>query len=199
MLNGWTKCRECGEQLKFAFDSRSVVEAYVESAPTERSPPLETPEALGFSAAQAQSDLLNPPTVRVGEWWFRLPTSRDLAFASEEKSERAAMRRLLTSCWAGSGTAVAEWSDEEVSAIEVRLAEADPLAEISLHFDCPACSAAFDEVLDLGEFVWAQIKSRAKRILRDVHLLASAYGWSESQILSLSPARRVEYVEMVLA
>jgi hypothetical protein len=33
----------------------------------------------------------------------------------------------------------------------------------------------------------------------DVHTLASAYGWSESEILSLNPARREFYLEMVRA
>ncbi len=86
-----------------------------------------------------------------------------------------------------------------MQAIEDISAQADPLAEIRLHFDCPACSASFDENLDLGDFVWAEIESQAKQVLREVHLLARAYGWSESEILALSPARRSTYLEIVLA
>jgi hypothetical protein len=173
VLSGWTRCHGCGEQLEFEFDSHSVANAELE--PAERR------------------------LVTVGEWLFRLPTSRDLAVAAHETSEPAATRRLLSTCRAGPEPAAADWSEDDVRAIEERLAEADPLAEIRLHFDCPACSASFDESLDLGHFVWAKIESLAKRILRDVHLLASAYGWSESQILALSPARRSAYLEMVLA
>ena len=124
---------------------------------------------------------------------------RDLAVAFAEKNEPAATRQLLNACWAGPESAGADWSEEDLQAIEERLAEADPLAEIRLHFDCPNCSASFDETLDLGDFVWAEIEREARRILQDVHLLASAYGWSESEILSLGPARRSVYLEMVLA
>ena len=66
------------------------------------------------------------------------------------------------------------------------MALADPLAEIMLHFDCPACGTSFDESLDLAAFLWAEIEGQAKRLCCEVHTLASAYGWSETEILSLS-------------
>jgi hypothetical protein len=79
------------------------------------------------------------------------------------------------------------------------MAAADPLAEILLSFDCPNCGACFQESLDLASFLWAEVEDRARRMLREVHALASAYGWSEAQILSLGPARREIYLEMVQA
>jgi hypothetical protein len=174
-LCGWTRCPECGEQLEFKFDGHSVANAELEPESEEGR------------------------LVTVGGERFRLPTSRDLAAAAQGESEAAATRRLLRACRVGPQPAAADWNEEEVRAIEERLAEADPLAEILLRFDCPACSASFNESLDIGDFVWAKIESQAKRILREVHLLASAYGWSESQILALSPARRSAYLDMVRA
>lgn len=171
VLRGWTACRGCGDQLEFEFDLSRVAEAEPEP-PTQR-------------------------VVTVGKWLFRLPTSRDLAVVSAEKNEPAAARRLLRTCWAGPEPATADWSNEDLQTIEEHLAEADPLAEIRLHFDCPACSASFDESLDLGDFVWAEIEGHAKQVLTEVYLLARAYGWSESEILALSPARRSAYLEIV--
>ena len=167
-LQGWTSCPECSERLEFTFDGRAVANA----PPAERS------------------------LVAVNEWRFRLPTSRDLADAAEEESDLAASRRLLVACWAGSGPAPADWSEEDLSLVGERLAEADPLSEIRLHFDCPSCPASFDESLDLGDFVWAKVESHAKRLLGEVHSLASAYGWSEAEILALSPARRGAYLDL---
>ena len=170
VLRGWTRCGGCGEQLEFALD--------------------------GHSVAKAEAGEQCP--VNWGAWRFRLPTSRDLAAAAQEQSESAATRRLMSACLVGAEPAGEGWSEGDVKAIEERLAAADPLAEIRLHFDCPACSAAFDESLDLCRFVWAAIDSRARRILRDVHVLALAYGWSEGEILALSPSRRSVYLQMVL-
>jgi hypothetical protein len=171
ILRGYTRCQSCGEQLEFEFDGHNVA----------------------ASSHPAETQLLT-----IGKWHFRLPTSRDIAFAAEEPDEEAAGLRLLASCYSGSELATG-WSDEDLEIISQRLAEADPFAEILLHFDCPACSASFDESLDLGSFVWADIQAQARRIFQEIHLLASAYGWSESEILALSPARRSAYVEMVQA
>jgi len=172
ILRGYTACRQCGEHLEFEFDGHTVA---------------------AQPAVSSASQL-----VPVGKWLFRLPTSRDLAIAAEESGEQAAATRLLASCYSGTEP-VTNWTDEDVNNIGERLSEADPLAEILLHFDCPSCPASFDESLDLGGFVWAEIESQARRIFQDVHALASAYGWSESEILALSPARRSAYVEMVQA
>ena len=79
------------------------------------------------------------------------------------------------------------------------MALADPLGEIMLHFDCPACGTSFEESLDLSTFLWAEIEARAQRLLLEVHTLAVAYGWSEAEILSLNAARREIYLEMVRA
>jgi len=79
------------------------------------------------------------------------------------------------------------------------MAAADPLAEILLHFDCPACNEPFDESLDLTSFIWAEIERKAQSLLGDVHTLASAYGWSEPEILNLTPGRRAAYIAMVQA
>jgi hypothetical protein len=62
---------------------------------------------------------------------------------------------------------------------------------------CPTCETSWQATLDIVEFIWAEIDVRARRLLWEVHTLAAAYGWSESETLLLSPARRALYVEMV--
>ena len=126
---------------------------------------------------------------------FRLPTSRDLARAAHEGDSRLAMVRLVESCQIATGEEV-EWGDEEIEEIGEAMASADPLAEIRIELNCSECGYRWDEALDLVSFLWIEIEARAKRLLRDVHALASAYGWSEREILSLSEPRRQLYLEM---
>jgi hypothetical protein len=169
-LSGWTTCRACGEKLEFNVDGRALVET---------------------GAATADE------AVAIGERRFRLPTSRDLARIADAAQPEDAARSLLDLCLvAGDATA---WSDEEIEAAGERLAAADPLAEVRLDFKCPACGEAFEESLDLASFLWSELEGRAKRLLLDVHLLARAYGWSEAEVLALSPVRRKIYLEMVEA
>jgi hypothetical protein len=51
--------------------------------------------------------------------------------------------------------------------------------------------------LDIGRFLWTEVRRAATRLLGDVHTLAAAYGWSEQAILDLSAGRRAAYLELV--
>jgi hypothetical protein len=121
-----------------------------------------------------------------------------------ELDARAAAIRLIERCRLDGTAAPADqtslaWIGADVDALGEQMALADPLAEMTVHFDCPQCGTPFDESLDLAAFVWAEIEGQAKRLLLEVHTLAAAYGWSETDILSLAPARREFYLAMVRA
>jgi len=50
---------------------------------------------------------------------------------------------------------------------------------------------------DILTYLWSEIEDWAQRLLLEVHTLALAYGWSERDILAMSPRRRRLYLEMV--
>ena len=81
--------------------------------------------------------------------------------------------------------------------IEDALEAADPNADIAFDVHCEACGHAGTAQLDAGELLWDEIDARARALLGEVHLLASAYGWTEREILALSAARRATYLSMV--
>jgi hypothetical protein len=179
-LSGWTRCRQCGEPLEFTADG----------------------------VAMAQTALGERDTVvSVSGRSFRLPTSRDLARIAVQAEAGDAAPQLLNLCLvareATDGPANEEsstaWSEEELELIGSRLAQADPLAEIVLDFQCPVCQESFEESLDLASFFWSELEGCARRLLFDVHILASAYGWSEAEILALSQPRRNFYLKQVQA
>jgi hypothetical protein len=177
-LRGWTSCRRCADKLGFALDGRALAES-----------PLPN---------QAEPIVVNGRS-------FRLPTSRDLARIAAEDDPGTAAVALVEMCRIDgepverSFATEIDWTKEDLDAIGDKMALADPLGEIMLYFDCPQCGESFEDSLDLPTFLRAEIEGRAKRLLREVHTLASAYGWGEAEILSLNPARRQFYLEMVLA
>lgn len=172
VLQGWTTCTHCGEKLECVMDSR----------------------ALAGDGLEREGNMDEP--VVVSGRAFRLPTSRDLAQAARETDPRAAAIRLVERCLVGKEKADV-WSDAELEEIEERIALADPLAETRLALVCPACGFAWDEALDLVAFLWMEIEAHARRLLLAVHTLATAYGWTEAEVLSLSEHRRARYLEMV--
>ena len=53
------------------------------------------------------------------------------------------------------------------------------------------------KIADAEAMKASEIDAWARTILYQVHLLASVYGWSESEILALSPWRRHLYLQMI--
>ena len=115
-------------------------------------------------------------------------------WSHDEDDAHDAVTRLLEACRLDQGDVLA-LSPEEVDELGERLALADPLAETRLTLSCPECSAEWEETLDLTAFAWAEVESRARRLLLEVHLLASAYGWGEADVLAVSERRRAFYLE----
>jgi hypothetical protein len=176
-LEATAACPACGEQAEFAVAAGALLERVGEGAP-----PVPV-EAGGF----------------VVSW--RPPDSADLAAAGETGDAAAAERVLLARC-----VLAATGPDGEVdgtdlpagvrAAVAEAMAAADPLAEVLVDVSCPDCGTVFVADLDLGGFVWAELRAQAQRLLRDVAVLARAYGWNEPDVLALDDVRRAAYLEL---
>lgn len=140
--------------------------------------------------------------VRVGAYDIlcRPPTAADLVTAVGAGSPRTALLEA-TILRAHHGTepiAATSLPGEVVSEIGKALAAADPLAELELRASCEACGGTWDTVLDIPDFVWQELRTWGRRLLWEVHVLASAYGWPEPDILSVPHRRRQAYLGLVL-
>jgi hypothetical protein len=86
-----------------------------------------------------------------------------------------------------------------LSAAAAFLAAADAQADVQLAVSCAGCGHGWTALFDIVSFFWSELEAWALGILREVHTLASAYGWREADILALSPARRLSYLQLVSA
>lgn len=117
----------------------------------------------------------------------RLPTMADLdAVAGLAPSD--ARGTLLAMC----ANALVE--DEVSSALAEAFEALDPAAVVRLSISCAGCDAPLSVDVDLAAFVEASIEARVEVHLSEIDIVARAYGWSEAEILALSPARRARYV-----
>ncbi|MFF2505727.1 hypothetical protein ACFVTY_20400 [Streptomyces sp. NPDC058067] len=149
------------------------------------------------------------PVVRLTEGGldiaFRVPTVADLSAAARHPdaalSADGARRALLDRCVVSAerdGDAVSV--DALPPSVQRKIAEAaeavDPAADVTLSINCPECAAATRAELDIASYLWTELDAWARDVLLDVHLLATAYGWTEPDILALSPLRRRYYLEL---
>ncbi len=131
---------------------------------------------------------------------FRLPASVDLAQALSQSEPRQALARgLRVDAGAATPADHAALDEAALQSIESALAAADPAAQIDIRLQCDACGQAFDAPLDVADCLWLDVSRRAQQTLDEVHLLASAYGWSEAEVLAVPPARRQHYLQRVLS
>jgi hypothetical protein len=132
---------------------------------------------------------------------FRLPDSTSLAAVEHASSAEEARWALIEHCleaaeYHGTPVAARELPASVIEALGKAVDTADPLANLELSFQCAHCGATFQVLFDAAACVWTEFDVWARRRLEEVHILASAYGWTEREVLSLSPRRRQAYIEL---
>lgn len=172
-LEGVTTCPACEEMLEVTLDA----------------------DALRPRASRELS-------IAAGAWEveFRLPRASDLAAIAGVEDAVAARAQLAARCVLRvRPSAPDELPEEVVAAMAERMAEADPLGGSRLALDCPACGAHSAPAADLAWFLQREFAEEAARVVTEVHALASAYGWTQREILNLPRTRRARYLELVEA
>jgi uncharacterized protein (UPF0212 family) len=170
-------CPGCGEQLELAFDVSDI-----------RASQAHQGQALSASVAGYEVDV-------------RLPNSLDLAAIAGHSSPEA-RRLLFDRCVVrvqrdGADAPLDQLPEDVKTAISEQMALADPQADVELALACPACGHQWQAIFDIAAFFWSEINAWAIRLLREVHALASVYGWREADIVALSPMRRQLYLDMI--
>jgi hypothetical protein len=178
-LTSFSNCAACGERLELSFkasDVRTISE-------------MEQPHHPEMAVDRYE----------IG---FRLPNSFDLiaaAAAGEVGSARAVIlnRCVLSARHSGREVSAGDLPENVINAIAARMNELDPQADIQLALKCPACANECNAQFDVESFFWAEIGAWATRIINEIHVLASAYGWREADILGMSAWRRQCYLKLV--
>jgi hypothetical protein len=179
-LDCYAECPRCEARLEFRVDIKDLLgRAAGESEPV---------------AGELQREDLH---LR-----YRAPNSNDLSASLNCSDVASARASLIAACVveARRGDEMLAVGDIPASAIEElssKLGESESCADISFALRCAACGHDWQLGFDIVAFLWNEIGSLAKRYLYEVHALAWAYGWSEADILAMSPARRRFYLERV--
>lgn len=188
------ECPQCGEWLELAFHAAELCHDPGSGSAAIRA----DSEAEGILLLDIEGYALR----------FRCVNSEDLAALSrqaltaDDPDRQLGRYTLLERCILtaqrdGQPVPVRALPSSVVDAVESRMAQADPHADLRLAVSCPSCRLQWHAIFDIVSFFWSEIDTWAKRILHEVHVLARAYGWREQDILNLSPIRRQCYLDMV--
>jgi hypothetical protein len=182
-LTSLTDCPACGERLELSFNVLDI----------RTSSEAEPDATLSFSRSGYELQL-------------RLPNSLDLLVLTGCSSPAEMRAKLFEQCVLRithqgrikSAEHLKEMPAEIVELAIERIGEADPQADVEVNLTCPCCQHVWQTGFDIVSYLWTELHTWAAQLLREVHLLASTYGWRESDILSMSPWRRRCYLEMLV-
>lgn len=180
-FTGVAACPACDQELEMTFDLSDV------------------PSAEEIGVAHELSLSIDDCHVR-----FRLPKFADgiaaSACATTLEARRFIFQRCLLSFQQGGVNKRAEDAgDALISAVAEHMADADPRGDLQFELSCPACRHEWITPFDIGLYLWNELDAWARSRIHEVHHLASAYGWTEREILSMSASRRKRYLDHVLA
>jgi hypothetical protein len=182
-LTSLADCPACGERLEMSF---SVVD--IRASSNAEPAPMLSFDRSGY------------------ELRLRLPNSLDLLALAGCASPAEMRGRLFEQCVLSirhqgrteSAALTAGMPAEIIDAAIEQIAQADPQADVQVDLICPCCRHQWQAGFDIVSYLWSELHARAIHLLREIHLLASSYGWRESDILNMSSWRRECYLEMLV-
>lgn len=123
---------------------------------------------------------------------FRLPTGED-EVAVWHLPPQEAGRELMARC-----TLVGDPASDAED-IQAAMGQVAPVLNLDMDARCPECGESQSVHFDLQSYLLAALASERGQLARQVHLLASAYGWSPEEILGLPRSRRHAYAALIEA
>jgi hypothetical protein len=173
-MDGFVICPDCGAELELTADPRALARGL-------RSEPADASEKIaGYSMRPLNSlDLLASGDAASEEEARGILLARSLGLEEHE------LARL-----GESAASVAERFERVFERINAG-------AEIRMRLECAACRNRPVLDLDIARYLLREVAAAGRRLIGEIHELASAYGWTEAAIAGMSPARRSEYLKML--
>lgn len=168
-----SRCPECAETCEFEVDARAFA------------------EELGRLTPERPAGII--------EWEGRAIAARPFTAGDLEAVARCPDRRTAARALIGlavEGMETESLSDEEVEIVGDRLEALDPAAAVAFDLGCPTCGTRWSAALDIAEALWSEVQRASERVLTEIDALARAYGWTEAEVLALSPLRRAAYIQL---
>lgn len=174
-IESTARCTLCGNLFDLAFTIENLL------------------AALNTAASSASAEPQPDGTFRLPNGLcFRLPTGEDeLAVAGlpPEEAEHA----LLNRCVIEPKEAI------DFGAVQEAMEEVAPVLNLDLDAQCPECGGRQSVHFDVQFYLLRALEQERRKIAREVHRLAVAYGWSLDEILGLSRSQRRMFVELIEA
>lgn len=192
-------CPRCAERLEMQVDLRAMRPA---RRGREAKNGLKSAQLDGYRVSYRAPDSTDLLAIALSDGFQgdrRNPGDHDGHDIGVAENARAALidRCVQSVTRAGAPLAHSALPDAVVELVAQRIAADQAAADVLLQLSCASCGHTWQAPFDIASFLWHEVDAWARRLLREVHALARAYGWSERDILALSPRRRRIYLDLI--
>ncbi|MEM9092370.1 MAG: hypothetical protein AAGC93_27020 [Cyanobacteria bacterium P01_F01_bin.53] len=168
-------CKVCGEPFELGFSLRQLMARFEANAFTQ----VTGPDGEGiYTLADGQR--------------FRLPTAGDRDSVVGLDTEQATTALLKRCTVEGDPLA-------DTAALQSAMDEVGPVMDVDLDATCPHCQTAQLVQFDIQTYFLRALAFEHRFLIREVHKIAIAYGWSHQEILSLPREERQTFVRLIEA
>jgi hypothetical protein len=179
----------------------STVNAVLRCPSEECNKPMDVTMSLHDMAAEPRPvtsrhfriRLLSVPSTEIE---FRLPTGADQEVLTGFEEGRAVCT-LLARCTGLSESTMEAFPEAARREIEEHMEKLAPQADIELEVTCPECGRLFSGQAGWPAHCLFEMVSQSAMLERDIHFLAWHYHWSESEVLTMTRAKRRRYIDLI--
>lgn len=173
-VSGSARCARCGEDFEIGFELSALQTSLTDAAEGVTGPDAERLYQLADGRR------------------FRLPTAADeraVRGLDPHEAEVALLQRCVVE---GSG-------GDDPQTVQAAMEAVGPTLDLELEGRCPACDTAREVRFDIQAHLLSALAFERRWLTREVHCIASAYGWSLREIMSLPRSDRRAYVRLIAA
>lgn len=172
-VEGTGTCRQCGASFEVAFSLQDLL--------------TDLGKEEGLHATGPDEDGVY--TLTDGRR-FRLPTTADqLSVLGMDAKEGATT--ILKRCVVEGEPAI------HPELLQAAMDEVGPLLDLDLDAACPECGASEHVRFDIQSYLLRMLTHEKRFLVRELHLIAVAYGWRYEEILSLTREDRRAFVGLI--
>jgi len=183
-------CEHCGEGSELGFSLAALVESLA--------PEPNDLAACGLSGPDEAGVYTLADGLR-----FRLPSSADQRALLDTRSDQrrvALLRRcIVADAEPGAARTPSDLSAEILDRVESAMEIVGPTVARTLNLNCHECGVEQSARFDIQHFLLRALAHERRFLMREIHYLASSYGWSLDEILGLSRDDRRTLVGLVAA